>query len=107
MKSRRWPDHHPYFSEIVAVIQKYFANTYESMPDPDNWHFVTLGDSGPEGRTDPLAAGLYSAINDKSTVHSIASSALACRRSGISTPAWVNALPAVGICLGWVITCRP
>jgi hypothetical protein len=53
-----------FFSQIVKWIRQYSADTYESMPDPDKWHFVTLGDSGFEGCTD--AAGDRATYTDKS-----------------------------------------
>jgi len=41
-----------FFSQIMAMIQEYSASTYEAMPDVDDWHFVRVGRSGPEGCTD-------------------------------------------------------
>jgi predicted metalloprotease len=41
-----------FYSQIVAMIQRYSTSTYEAMPDVDEWRFISLGDSGPEGCTD-------------------------------------------------------
>jgi hypothetical protein len=54
-----------FFSQIVKWIRQYSANTYKSMPDPDKWHFVTLGDSGFEGCTSP--AGDRATYTDQSS----------------------------------------
>jgi predicted metalloprotease len=53
-----------FFTLIVKWIREYSADTYQSMPDVDAWHFVTLGESGPEGCTD--ASGRRAAFTDES-----------------------------------------
>ena len=53
-----------FFALIVELIRGYSADTYQSMPDVDAWHFVTLGESGQEGCTD--GSGRQAAFTDES-----------------------------------------
>jgi predicted metalloprotease len=53
-----------FFALIVELIRGYSAETYQSMPDVDAWHFVTLGESGQEGCTD--GSGRQAAFTDES-----------------------------------------
>jgi hypothetical protein len=60
--ARRWPDHHPYFSEIVAVIQKYLQTPMNRCPIRTTGISSRSAIQVPKAAPTSLAAGLYSAI---------------------------------------------